>query len=162
MLTIMPRTWYSWDFTVADDARTVAVMDLSKWREKGVLTIDGLDHRVFREGMMSGDFLLEREGTVLARAVKPSAFSSTLLVRYQDREYTLRKKSVWGRSFVVLAGVGPAGSAVEQQVGSLAPAGLMTRKAHVDLPAAWSLALRVFIIWLTVIMWKRDAGAAGA
>jgi hypothetical protein len=86
-------------------------MDLSGWRETGTLTIDGVEHHVYREGRMSGDFVLERDGTVIVRAVKPSTFSSTLTVRYEGREYTLRKKSAWRRKFVVLAPLGEAGSA---------------------------------------------------
>src|SRR5689334_8996173 len=116
MLTIIPRTWYSWDFTVVSEQREVAFMDLSGWREKGTLTIEGIEHRVYREGRMSGDFVLERDGTVLVRAAKPSAFSSTLLVRYQGREYTLKKRSAWRRAFVVLAHLGEAGSAAEREI----------------------------------------------
>lgn len=163
MLTIIPRTWYSWDFTVMDEDREVASMDLSGWREKGTLTIDGVEHRVYREGRMSGDFVLERDGRVLVRAVKPSAFSSTIVVHADDgREYTLKKKSVWRRPFVVLTPLGEAGSASERTVGSLVPAGIMTRKAYADLPTAWPLPLRLFVIWLAVIMWKREADAAAA
>src|SRR5689334_14649829 len=162
MLTIIPRTWYSWDFRVMDEGREVAFMNISSWREKGTLTIAGAEHRVYREGRMSGDFVLEHNGTVLVRASKPSAFSSTMIVSYQGREYTLSKQSLWRRAFVVLEPLGEAGSANEREVGSLVPAGMMTRKACVDLPADWPLPLRVFVIWLTVIMWKREADAAAA
>jgi hypothetical protein len=162
MLTIIPRTWYSWDFAVVEDGRQWAFMDLSKWREKGVLTIDGVEHRVYREGMMSGDFLLERDGAVLVRASKPSAFFNTLTVGYQGREYTLKKRSAWRRTFVVLAPVGEAGSALGGEVGSLVPTGALTRKADVDLPEDWPLHLRVFVIWLAIIMWKREADSAAA
>jgi hypothetical protein len=162
MMTIIPRTWYSWDFTVVDEGRELAFMVLSGWREKGTLTIEGVEHHVYREGRMSGDFVLERNGAVLVRAAKPSAFSSSLRVRYQGLEFTLKKRSAWRRPFVVLAPLGEAGSATEREIGSLAPAGMMTRKAHVDLPTDWPLPLRVFVIWLVVIMWKRDADAAAA
>jgi len=163
MLTIIPKAWYSWDFSVVDGDRQLASMDLSSWREKGILTIEGVKHRVYREGAMSGDFVLERDGTVLARGTKPSAFFSTLIVAHQGREYRLEKKSVWRRAFVLLAcGLGEAGSAREKEIGSLVPANAWTRKASVDLPKDWPLPVRVFVIWLAIIMWKREADAAVA
>jgi hypothetical protein len=162
MLTVVPKRWYSWDFEVVDGERQLAFMDLSSWIEKGVLSVDGVEHRVYREGMASGDFILERSGTVLARGTKPSAFRNTFIVSHHGREYTLRKKSAWGRAFVVIAdGPGEAGSRIESEIGSLAPQSAWTRRATVDLPKDWPLAIRVFVIWLAVIIWKREANAGG-
>jgi hypothetical protein len=149
-LTIAPAHWYSWNFDVLDGARRLAQVDVSSWREKGVVTIDGVEHRVYREGAL-GDFILERTGTVLARATKPSAFRHTMIVTYQGREYELRKSSAWRRTFVVLDG--------DTQIGSLSPNSTWTRQATVDLPAKWPLAVRTFVIWLAIILWKRDANA---
>ena len=59
--------WFSLDFDVKEAERQLAHMDLSAWGEKGVLTIAGVEHRVRREGPLHGDFLLERDGTVVAR-----------------------------------------------------------------------------------------------
>ena len=89
MLTIIPKAWYSWYFSVVDQDRPLAFLDLSSWREKGTLTIEGVEHRVYREGVMSGDFVLERNGTVLARASKPSALFNRFVVAHQGREFTL-------------------------------------------------------------------------
>ena len=36
----------------------------------------------------------------------------------------------------------------------------VTRRALVDLPPDLPLPVRVFVIWLTVILWKRQAEAA--
>jgi hypothetical protein len=162
MLTIIPKAWYSWNFRVVDQDRPLAFLDLSSWREKGTLTIEGVEHRVYREGVMSGDFVLERNGTVLARASKPSALFNRFVVAHQGREFTLEKKSIWRRAFVLQSRLGEAGSARETEIGSLAPVSTWTRKASADLPNDWPLPLKVFIIWLAIIMWKREANAAGA
>ena len=74
--------------------RTVAVLDLASWRERGEIVIGDVTHRVFREGAMSGDFIIEAGGRELARATKPSAFRHTIVVHYGRRDYTLRKPSV--------------------------------------------------------------------
>ena len=41
MLKLIPKSWFSWDFSVTDGASTIAEIDVSWWREKGVLTVHG-------------------------------------------------------------------------------------------------------------------------
>lgn len=66
----------------------------------------------------------------------------------------LRAKSVFRRGFVLLDG--------DREIGSLSPEGIFTRRATVDLPQALPLPVKVFIIWLAVILWKRSSDAAAA
>jgi hypothetical protein len=148
MLRVVPTHWYSWDVTVTDTSRPVADMTMSWWREKGALTIDGSTYRLYREAPMSGAFLLEQAGSVLARAEKPSIFRREFVVRHAGREYTLRPRSIWGRAFVLLAG--------PRQVGSIAPKSTFTRHADADLPPDLPLPVRMFIVWLTMISWRRQ------
>jgi hypothetical protein len=150
-MTIDATHWYSWDFDVTDGGRHVAHLDVSAWREQAVLTIDGVAHRVYREGVGSGDFLLERDGIVLARATKPSAFRSAFEVRHDGRTYELAKESWWQRRFVLRSG--------SAEIGSLAPRSALGREAVATLPEPWPLPLKVFVIWLVVILWKRAAAA---
>lgn len=152
-MTIVPLRWYSWDFDLLEGTRRRAHLDLSAWREKGVLSVDGINHRVYREGAL-GDFVIARDGFVIARAIKPSAFSSTFSVAWGGREYTLRRKSLWQRGFVLLDG--------ETEIGSVERSSWLSRDATIDLPTSWPLPIRVFVIWLALIMWKRDANAGGA
>ena len=126
----------------------MADVDISWWREQGTLTVEGVRYQMSRDGWMSGAFLLEREGSLVARAEKPSAFSRKFLVRYGDREYTLRGRSAFRRAFVLLDG--------SRQIGSIEPTGALTRKAMADLPASWPLPVRAFVIWLTMIQWRRE------
>jgi hypothetical protein len=154
MLTAVPKSWFSWDFTVMEGAQTVGDIDISCWREKGVITVEGADYRVYREGLMSGDFILASDDTVMARATKPSAFRRTFIVEHAGRQYTLRATSALCRSFELLDH--------DRVVGTLSPRGLFTRRAAIELPETLPLSVRVFIIWLAVILWKRDAEAQGA
>jgi hypothetical protein len=154
MLRAIPKRWFSWDFTVIEGSRPVADIDLSWWREKGVLTVDGVTYSVSREGLMSGEFTLESGGSVLARAEKPSAFRRTFVIRHRDRHYTLKAKSAFRRSFVLLQG--------DREVGFLTPDGLFTRSASVHLPEDLPLAVHVFITWLAIILWKRESDAASS
>jgi hypothetical protein len=148
MLQIVPTHWYSWNVTVSDASRPVAVIVVSWLREKGALTIDDTTYRVYREAPMAGDFILEHAGSVLARADKPSIFRREFVIRHAGREYTLCPRSLLGRTFVLIEG--------SRQVGSLAPTGVFTRHAAADLPHDLPLPVRMFIVWLTVISWRRQ------
>lgn len=154
MLTATPKKWFSWDFTVTEGDRAIADIDISWWREQGVLTVQGVGYRVYREGMMRGDFILEAAGSVVARAQKPSAFRRSFIVGHEGKRFTLRAKSAGRQTFLLLDG--------EREIGSLSPEGIFTRRAVVDLPPTLPLPMKVFIIWLAVILWKRESEAAGA
>jgi hypothetical protein len=149
VLTLAPRHWYSWSFSVADGDRRLAEFNLSAWREKGAVWVDGVDYRLYRESP-PGDFVLQHAGSVIARATKPSAFRREFVVRYRERPYTLRAKAAFRRTFVVLDG--------SVEVGSLVPENWLTRRAMVTLPEDWPLPLKLFAMLLTIVHWKRDAG----
>jgi hypothetical protein len=153
-MTLVPKRWYSWDFSVTSGDRTLAVLDVSAWCERAEIVIGDVTHRVFREGAMSGDFVIARGDHELARAAKPSVFRNTFVVHYDGTDYTLRKASVWRRAFVLLEG--------ERQIGSIAPESLWTRRAAADLPPDWPMPIRAFLIWLAVVLWKREAAASAA
>ena len=152
MLTAIPKAWFSWDFTVLEGAQPVADIDVSWWRESGSLRVQGTSYQVYREGVMSGAFILESAGTVLARAEKPSAFRRLFLLEHAGRQYTLRS-AFWGRFLL---------SDDSREIGSLSRESIFMRRARVDLPEDLPLSVRIFIVWLAVIMWKRDSDSAGA
>jgi hypothetical protein len=153
-MRIIPKAWYSWDFNVVGGERTLATLDLSCWREKAEILVEDVPHRVFREGVMSGDFVLERGDQVLARATKPSAFRNAFIVTYNGKSYMLRRASAWRRASVLLD--------EERQIGSVLPDSVWTRQATADLPRDWPMPIKAFIIWLVIILWKRDAESAAA
>ena len=148
MLQVAPTNWYSWDFTVSQASKRVAAVDVSGWWQKGELTIEGAKYDVYRESW-TGPYVLERNGSVIARAEKPSAFFRRYLVRYLDREYTLEAQSHFRRAFVVLEGT--------RQIGSIEPTCAFKRNAKADLPEGWPLAVRAFVIWLTMIQWRQSS-----
>lgn len=156
MMKAIPKHWFSWDFSILEDDVNVAQLDLSAWREKGKLTVNGDDYDVYRQGLLSGEFILEQDGTILATAKKPSAFRQTLAIQCADHRYELKSKSTFTRGFVLLQD--------SRQVGTVLPTSMFTRKAAVNLPDHLSLPIRVFIVWLAVILWKRqsEAGSGGS
>jgi hypothetical protein len=153
VLTATPRGWFSWDYAVSRNSDHLADIDISCWREKGTLTVDGQQYSVYRERPLSGKFVLESNGSVVASARKPSSLTRRLLIEdAAGRQYELKPRDIFTRTFQL-----HAGTAV---VGSLSARGVFSRGMKVDLPETLPLPVRVFVIWLTAILWKRDAEAA--
>lgn len=153
MLTAIPKGLLSWDFTLCDGDRPVAEIWLSWWPERGALSVNGVEFNVRREGLLSGAFLLENAGNLIARATKPNAFRRLIEIRDGGNRYVLEAASYLGRAMVV--------SCNDQLIGALRPQGFFTWRMDVDLPADMSVLLKSFIFWLAVLLWKRDAEASG-
>ncbi|MCL6548988.1 MAG: hypothetical protein K6T30_08765 [Alicyclobacillus sp.] len=149
VLEAIPKHWFSWDFLVTSSSRPVAEIGISWWREKGELMVEGLPYQVYRERLMSGAFVLSSNGSVLARAEKPSAFRRSFLLDYMGKCYTLQARSAFGRTFIL--------SEDSTEIGSIHPTGLLTRRARAVLPGHLPLFFKVFLIWLTLVLWKREA-----
>jgi hypothetical protein len=50
----------------------------------------------------------------------------------------------------------------EREVGEIAPASLWSRRATARFPDTLALPMQVFLLWLAVLLWKRDSDAAAA
>jgi hypothetical protein len=155
MLRIEPVRWFSWDFTVDRDGRRLATLDLAWWRERGELVIDGQPFGVARQGLLSGDFrLTAADGRLIAAASKPSVLRRRFDVVYGGHTLTLQARSTWGRAMDVhLDGLA---------VGGIVPAGAWTRRASATLPDSVPLPVQVFVIWLAMLLWKREHESAAA
>lgn len=151
MLRAIPNGLLSWNFTIFDGDDLIANIDFAWVREEGELHLKGSDCRVFREGFLSGDFILEQECQVFARARKTSAMTRSYQINHYDKTFTLEAEFPMMRGFVLRDG--------GQTIGSVRPEHAFTRKAIVELPEDIALPVRVFMIWLTLLMWKRNASA---
>lgn len=152
MLSV-PRHWFSWDFTLQDAMRQpVAEIALSAWRERGSITVAGVEYELRRQGAVTGPFILEGGGTEVARAVKPSAFRREFRIDHADRHYTLKARSPFRRGYVLMM--------EDREVGSIDPEALFSRRARVDVPDEFPPVLKAFVVSLTMLLWKRDANAS--
>jgi hypothetical protein len=152
MLKLIPIGLFSWDFKLVDGDRTLALIDSSWFREKGQFGVGGRRFEVGRTGLMSVEFYLKENATVLARARKPSALMRSFQVRVNGSEYRFEAASIFSRTFVLLQDT--------RKVGSIRPAGIFTRKALVSLPESLPLEVRVFMAWLVIVMWKRQQNSS--
>jgi len=151
MLQARPVSAFSRDYHLEADGRTIATLDVSWWKDAGTMSIEGTEYSLSREGLMSGAFILEEDGRELARATKPSAFRSRFDLEIGDGWFSLARVSAFGRAYRVVD--------EEAEVGTIRPAGWLTRRALVDLPSEWPLPVQVFVFWLVLVMWNRDDAA---
>ena len=154
MLKLVPKRWFSWDFRLEDPVGMPwGELDLSYWRERGSVAVGGEQYSVSRQGVL-GPFVLEGPNGELARAVKVSAFRQQFALTVGEREYTLKQVSWWRREFGLFYG--------GASVGWVAPESWFSRRAQVFLPEDVPGGIRAFVVWLTLLMWKRGADAAAA
>jgi hypothetical protein len=154
MLQLEPTRWFSWAFTVADDGKPLGTLAISAWRERGDVTVGGQTFAILRKGFASSDFRLESGGTIVATASKPSVFRREFAVTFSGRTLRLRPRSAWGRALVLHEG--------EREVGDVRPRALWSRRATATLPDTLPLPVRLFVLWLAVLVWKRDDEASAA
>jgi len=152
ILEARPVGIFTQEFSIEAEGQEIALLDSSSWRVAGAISIGDHIYRLYREGLRSGAFFLEYEGQVVARAVKPSAFSSQFDIELYHHRYSLTRASVFGRGFAVLQG--------EVVVGSIRPARMFTRRTIIDLPPDWAIPFQVFVFWLVLVAWKRAAATA--
>jgi hypothetical protein len=152
MLEAIPTNIFSSNFRLQQNDNLLGEVEASIWRDRAVLEIGEGTYQLYREGQFSGDFVLEHNGNVVARARKPSLFRNQFEVELPNQLLLLRKLAPLSRRFGLFDG--------ERQLGSVYPLGIFTRRSNIDLPSDWPLPIRAFVFWLAFIIWKRQNAAA--
>ena len=154
MLTAIPKNWYSWGFSLEGPGeQAIARLVVSGWRERGSVVVDGRTYTIRRDGRLGPFTLTAPDGSVVASAVKPSAFRREFEVSQPGApSYVLKAVTPLRREFVLRRdGV---------RVGSIAPVSWWRRRARVELAEALPRPLEAFLVWLTLLLWKRDSEMA--
>ena len=152
LMSVEPRKWYSWDFNVQDsEGRPLGEVALSSWRERGTLSWAGSEYTVRRDGW-TGPFVLAEAGSVRGRARLASFWRNALEIELDADHYTLQPRSAW-RSELVLRQGG-------EELGTVKPVSWHSWRARVELSERLSPLHRAFVVWLAMLLWKREADAA--
>lgn len=154
MLHLEPKNWLSETYVVRESARRITEVHIRWFKEAGAFTLEGERYRIGREGMMSGEFFIKGPRATIATATKPSAFTRHFVVRIDGKTYSLRGKSLFGRTYELRRG--------RELVGTVAPQSWLSRKAQADLPEDMPIETQVFITWLVLVMWKRSRSASSS
>lgn len=152
MLRALPASRSSSAFRLVQDDREVGRLTPAALRERATFAVKDVAFAFYREGMR-GDFVLEFEGSALARAQKPSVFTRRFMLEFEGRSYTLAAASAWKRAFVLREG--------DAEVGRVRPLSAFHNKTEIDLPDALPLPVQAFVFWLVLILWERAAAASG-
>ena len=95
---------------------------------------------------------VEVDGKEIARAVKPSFWKSRFDVSFGSVTCVLEKPSLFRSAFELR---------IEQStIGRVERKSIWQSIAQANLPDDWPNPLKVFILWLVIIIWKREAAAA--
>jgi hypothetical protein len=148
MLKTIPNHWFTWNCEVLEGNAPVASIYFNAWGEAGELFFEGFRYRVYRQGPLSGTFILQQDDNSIAWAEKPNPLFRMFSVNYGGHQYELKAKSPFGRTFVL--------HEYEQIVGSIYPEHAFTRRAIIDLPESIPLVVRIFMVWLVMILWRRQ------
>jgi hypothetical protein len=148
MLEAIPASILSNDYRLEDDGKLVGAIETSLWRETAQLELEDGTYNLHRATVTSGEFVAERQGKIFARAAKTSYWRHDFDVELGNRRLTLRATR-WKRAYGVFDS--------DKQIGTVAPTTLIGRRAIIDLPASWSVLDRAFLLWLCLIMWRRQS-----
>lgn len=152
-LIATPKNWFSWDFSVLQDDQLITELDLSVWREKATYKIQGIEYKVSRENILGGNYILESLGNVIAKADKPSVLRRKFNISFLGVNYELSPKSILGSSFVLKKN--------DKEIGSIKRTYFLNRKTVVNLPDEIPIHVKSFMLWLVIIMWKRESNSSG-
>src|SRR3954462_1786519 len=152
MLEAIPTSFLSKNFRLEQENKLVGELDPSAWRCKATLELQEGTYNLYREKFLGGDYLVEHNGTVVARASKLSVFHDKFAVQLGNQFLELRKMRWTSRKFGLFDG--------KTHMGGIYPRGTFSKRANIDLPKEWPLANRVFMFWLALLTWRRDSQGA--
>ena len=153
MLKAIPKHAFSGDFHIfREDGSEIAFLDIATFKEAADLIIEGETYRFEREKMLKGAFLLKMGDEVFIKAEKPSAFRNQFELTIHGDAYLLKRVSVWKREYVL--------EKDGEIIGNIRPTGAFSRKSEIDLPENWPVVVQIFIFWLVLIIWNREAAAS--
>lgn len=147
MLQCTPTGWMETSYQISEDGRPLALLKPSAWREAATLTLDGADYRLYRRGWR-GPFVLEYNGATLAEAHKPSAWRDQFEISIAGERLNLRRESPWRYGWRL--------ERDGQPIGVLRSTGFWKRTIEAELPEQLPLAVRLFMLWLTLLVKRRD------
>lgn len=154
MFRAIPKNVFSWNFSIWQGDRRIGELDFAWLRERGRLQIADTVFQLNRQGLWSGDFTLEHDGAVLARANKPNPFRRYFDLEFEGRAFVLKAFAPITRSFGLYQGDTP--------IGTIQPDYWLLWKTTIDLPDEIPVPVQLFAFWLVVLMWRRQSKQAAS
>lgn len=140
--------------SLRDDGQEVGELTMKWFGEDGDLMVDGVGFELYRERAFSGSFVMVRGDELFAEASKASAWRSTFEITFGDTTCVMKKKGGFGSRFVL--------EYRGEEIGRVTRKGVFAQTMNVELPDGWPRALQAFILWLALIIWRRETAAAAS
>ena len=136
-------------YTLKRGGAAIGQIDCGGIRQPASIVLGDATFRPARDGVLRTTYHLDGNGARLASAAPAGAGFRRFTVDAGARTYTLAVTSWAGRRFT-LSENGTA-------VGTIARIGFFSTKCQADLPDDLPLEVQAFLIWLVVIIWRRQA-----
>jgi hypothetical protein len=149
-LEAVPKALFSNHYVLRAGERLITELQVSAWRERAEFNLGTARYCLRHERFIGGDFLLEADRNVLIRANQPKGLRDKFTFRVGERAYVLERLSFWRRIFGLFEN--------DHQVGFIAPASALTRRAEIHLPSELPAVAQVFVFWLALVAWNRMSG----
>lgn len=173
IFSLTPKHWFSIIYKVSINQTNIGCICLNLFLSyKAKLDIDGKTYKIYpkprqgiRVGLMSGIYLLENDGVIIAQyeSTQPTGFISfpgaSLIniegkLTYNHRIFFLNTKSFSNQQFTLLEN--------HQQVGHLhIERKILIRKLIADLPGDIPIEIQVFLLWVLLCGWKVSSEIMG-
>lgn len=152
MLYAEPVGLLSRRYRVRSGDEVLTELRLAAFRDAAMFTLDGKAYTMRRERPMSGAFVLATASGPVAGARKPSALRNRFEVDHPAGSLLIESVSAWKPIYRVGDGGG--------QVGWIRRRAWYSRVVEADLPDDLPLAVRVFVLWLVLVLLHRSDAAA--
>ena len=145
----VPKSMFSCGYDLYLENAPLVSFDTSWALERGSFQWEGASYDLYRESPWFGDFVVSDGSGAVVRATKDSAFVRAFTVQFGDRGFSLRAAHPLTRRFV-LEEQGNVG-------GEICPKTIFSRKCRGQFPDDLPIPACVFLFWLVVLMWRRQA-----
>ena len=149
MLTLVPKSFCSWDYIAREGVTTIAALGFNYLSEQGRIEFAGTTYEVAKHGLMSGRWSLRDSARTVAEAHKPNALLRAFEVRIEARRLRLRTESAFAHSYLLESDAGWSGN--------IRPAHPLTRRAFIECSPVTPLLAQLFCFWLAALTWRRSA-----
>lgn len=155
MYAIVPKNLLATEYDIFYGANLVAHIKKPAVSVKDKCSIIIGDNQFYftRQGVVSGDWILETHHITVASAVKPSAFNDTFLIHFDNGELTLKAKLLSLKNECILF-------EKDQQIGNILQANFFSRKLHFTVNKDIPLEVIVFIVCIVLVIIDRKSASA--
>ncbi len=151
MLRLHKTRMSSKEYAVEQNGVQVASLRRSRWRDSGEIAVQETHLSVHRRGMMKDVFKLKSGGSVLAEVRQDKPLRHDLSFDYGEQSYKIRRTG-WLRKVLMVESNG-------QVIGNVTPRGHLVSTAIEELPSEWPVPIKVFLMWIALVLWDREDAA---